>query len=110
MKGRLRHKKGERSTPITRTALGRSAAPRLAFAGAAPLALALGLAFAGCSDDTPGAGSADTAASRKAAAKRGGALLDLGRRGTDVAPTRTRGKGRTDRSVGPSVTTQGQTR
>jgi hypothetical protein len=80
----------------------------LAFAGAA--LLALGLAFAGCSDDTPGAGSADTAASRKAAAKRGGALLDLGRRGTDVAPTRTRGKGMTGSSPGPSVKTQGQTR
>ena len=80
----------------------------MAFAGAA--LLALGLAVAGCSDDTPRAGSADTAASRKVAAKRGGGLLDLGRRGADVAPTRTRGKGMTGSSPGPSVKTQGQTR
>jgi hypothetical protein len=93
---------------MSRTALGRSAASRLAFVSAA--LLALGLAVAGCSDDTPRAGSADTAASRKVAAKRGGGLLDLGRRGADVAPTRTRGKGMTGRSAGPSVKTQGQTR
>ena len=97
-----------RTPPMSRTALGRSAAPRLAFVGA--VLLALGLAVAGCSDDTPRTGSADTAASRKAAAKRGGGLLDLGRRSADVAPTRTRGKGIAGRSAGPPVKTQGQTR
>ena len=93
---------------MSRTALGRSAAPRSAFLGAA--LLALGLAAWGCSDDIPRAGSADIAASRKAAARRGGGLPDRGRRSADVAPTRTRGKGMAGRSAGPSVKTQRQTR
>jgi hypothetical protein len=93
---------------MSRTALGRSAGLRLAFVGAA--LLALGLAVAGCSDDTPRAGSADIAASRKAAAGRGGGLLHLGRRSADVAPTRTRGKGMVGRPAGPPVMSQGKAR
>jgi len=93
---------------MSRTALGPSAASRLAFIG--PALLALGLAASGCSDDIPRAGSADTAASRKAAAERGSDLFHLGRRSADVAPTRTRGKGMAGRSADPSVKTEGQTR
>jgi hypothetical protein len=93
---------------MSRTALGRSPARRLAFGGAA--LLALGLAVSGCSDDIPRAGSADIAASKRIAAERGTGVSHLGRRGTDVAPTRTRGKGMTGSSPGPSVKTQGQTR
>jgi hypothetical protein len=93
---------------MSRTALGRSAAPRSAFLGAA--LLALGLAVSGCYDDVPRAGSADIAASRKAAAERGSGLFHLGRRSADVAPTRTRGKGKAGRSAGHPVKTQGQTR
>ena len=93
---------------MSRIVLGRSAAPRLAFVGAA--LLALGLAVWGCSDDIPRAGSADIAAAKKAAAERGSDLFHLGRRTPDVAPTRTRGKGIAGRSAGPPVKTQGQTR
>jgi hypothetical protein len=93
---------------MSRTAVGPSAAPRLAFIG--PALLALGLAASGCSDDIPRAGSADIAASKKVAAERGSGLSHLGRRSADVAPTRTRGKGMKGRSAGPAVKTQGQTR
>jgi hypothetical protein len=93
---------------MSRTARGRSAASRSAFLGAA--LLALGLAISGCSDDIPRAGSADIAASKKIAAERGTGVSHLGRRGTDVAPTRTRGKGMMGRSAGPAVKTQRQTR
>ena len=93
---------------MSRTALGQSVASRLAFIG--PALLALGLAAWGCSDDIPRAGSADTAASKKAAAGRGGGLPDRGRRSADVAPTRTHGKGMMGRSARRAVKTQGQTR
>ena len=93
---------------MSRTALGRSAARRSAFLGAA--LLALGLAVSGCSDDIPRGGSADIAASKKVAAERGSNLFHLGRRSADVAPTRTRGKGMAGRSADPSVKTEGQTR
>jgi hypothetical protein len=93
---------------MSRTALGRSAAPWSAFLGAA--LLAVGLAVSGCSDDIPRAGSADIAASRKAAAERGSDLFHLGRRSADVAPTRTRGEWKAGRPAGPPVKTQGQTR
>jgi hypothetical protein len=93
---------------MSRTALGRSVAPRLAFVGAA--LLAPGLAVSGCADDIPRASSADIAASRKAATERGSNLFHLGRRTADVAPTRTRGKGMAGRSAGPPVKTEGQTR
>jgi hypothetical protein len=76
----------------------------------APRPWALGLVAGGCADDTPRAGSADIAASRKAAAERRGGLFNLGRRHTDVAPIRTRGKGLADRSTTPPVKTQGKTR
>jgi hypothetical protein len=93
---------------MSRTALGGSAAPRSAFLGVA--LLALGLVVSGCYDDVPRAGSADIAASKKAAAERGSNLFHRGRRTADVAPTRTRGKGMAGRSAGPSVKTQGKTR
>jgi hypothetical protein len=80
----------------------------LAFLG--PVLLALGLAVSGCSDDIPRAGSANIAASKKAAARRGGGLLDRGRRSADVAPIRTRGKGIASRPAVPSVKTQGPKR
>jgi hypothetical protein len=82
--------------------------PRLAVIG--PGLLALGLAAAGCTDDTPGAGTADLAASRKAAVGRGGGFPELGPAGGDVAPVRTRGKGVPGRPAGPAARTQGTTR
>ena len=93
---------------MSRTALGRSAAPRSAFLG--PVLLALGLAVSGCTDNIPRAGSADIAASKKAAAGRGGGLPDRGRRSADVAPTRTHGKGMSARSAGAPVKRKGWTR
>jgi hypothetical protein len=93
---------------MSRTALGWSAAPRSEFIGAA--LVTLGLTISGCSDDIPRAGSADIAASRKAAAESGSDLFRGVRRSADVAPTRTRGKGIAGRSAGPSVKSQGKTR
>jgi hypothetical protein len=93
---------------MSRTALGRSAAPDSAFIGA--VLLAVGLAVSGCSDDIPRAGSADIAASRKGAAERGSDLFHLGRRSADVAPTRTHGKGMSARSAGAPVKRKGWTR
>ena len=93
---------------MSRTALGRSAAPRSAFLGAA--LLALGLAASGCTDEIPRAGSADIAASKKAAEERGSGLFRLGRGRADVPPTRTGGKGVTGRSAGPSVKSVRKTR
>jgi hypothetical protein len=90
---------------MPRTDSGRSTALRLATLG--PGLLALGLAAAGCSDDTPRAASADLAASRKAAAGRGGGFPELGPTRGDVAPVRTRGKGVLGR---PAAGTQGTTR
>jgi hypothetical protein len=76
---------------MPRTDSGRSTPPRLATLG--PGLLALGLAAAGCADDTPRAASADLAASRKAAAGRGDGFSELGPTRGDVAPVRTRAKG-----------------
>jgi hypothetical protein len=93
---------------MSRTALGWSAVPRSAFVGAS--LLALGLVDSGCNDDIPRAGSANIAASKKAAAVRGSDLFERGRKTADVAPTRNRGKGIAGRSAGPPVKTQGKTR
>ena len=93
---------------MSRTALGWSAVRRSAFFVAS--LLALGLVVSGCYEDIPRAGSADIAASKKAAAERGSNPFHLGRRSADVAPTRTRGMGVAGRSAGDPVTTQGKTR
>ena len=90
---------------MSRTDFGRSARLRLSTLG--PGLLAIVLTVAGCSDETTGAGSADLAASRKAAATRGGGTLNLGPKRGDVAPTRARGKGTTG---GPVVKIQGKAR
>jgi hypothetical protein len=81
---------------------------RLAVIG--PGLLALVVAAAGCTDDTPGAGAADLAASRKAAEVRAGGFPELGPTRGDVAPVRTRGKGAPGRPAGPAAKTQGTTR
>ncbi len=93
---------------MSRTDSGRST--RLRLATLRPGLLALGLAVPGCSDDTPRAASADLAASRKTAAAKEGRVLDLGPRGGDVAPTRTRGKGMAGLTSVPAVKFQGLTR
>jgi hypothetical protein len=93
---------------VPRTGSGRSILLRLATLG--PGLLAFGLA-AGCSDDTPRAGSADLAASKsKAAGAGGGHGLDLGPRGADVAPVRTHGKGTAGLPTGSAVKAHGVTR
>lgn len=53
--------------------------------------IALSGGAAGCSDDTPGVGTADMAAARQAAQEKG-TETGLNPRQADVAPTRTRGK------------------
>lgn len=72
---------------MTRTDFG--GAPPLRLATLGPGLLALGLALAGCSDDTPRAGSVDVAASRKAAESQGKVNpFGPGSRTGDVAATR----------------------
>ena len=94
---------------MPRSTLRRLTRPRFVHLGA--VLLALGLSAAGCSDDTPRAGSADLAASRKAAAEKGpGGLHDFGPRTGDLGPTRTRAKAKASPSAGPADKTQGKTR
>jgi hypothetical protein len=89
---------------MPRTDSGRPTRLRLATLGPGPLALGLA---AGCTDDPPRAASADLAASRKAAAGRGGGFSELGPTRGDVAPVRTRGKGATGLpAAGPQKTTR----
>jgi hypothetical protein len=95
---------------VSRFALTRLTCPQIVHLGPGLLALGLAAALVGCSDDTPRAGSADLSTSRKAAAARGGGLLDFGKRSADIAPVRTRGKGTTGRLDDPAVKTQGKTR
>ena len=92
-------------------AVGVALAPGGAFAvvhGWTPVGL--GLAVAGCSDDAPGAGTADMGASRVAAKDKHGGLTNFGTRGGDVAPVKTRGKGTGGRPAGPNADAQGQKR
>jgi hypothetical protein len=93
---------------MPRTGSGWSTPLRLATLG--PGLLALGLAATGCTSDVPGAGAADLASSRKAAAGREGGFPDLGPASGDVAPVRTWGKGAPGRRAGPAAKTQGTTR
>jgi hypothetical protein len=86
----------------------RLASTRLAILG--PGLLWIGLAVAGCADDTPGVGTADMAASRDAAKDKHGGLTNFGARSGDVAPVKTRGKGTGGRPAGPNPDARGQKR
>jgi hypothetical protein len=68
--------------------------------------LGFGLILAGCSRDAPRAGSADIAASRKAALGRGDGSQDFGTRKVGTPPARTRGK----RAIGPAPKSRGNPR